>query len=182
MSGSSPGLQKSQKAGRSMLRPYKELTRLAAFHCQRDGVAAAEAESGDAALEIAASELVEQRDENARAGSADGMADGDGAAVHVDIFGIELELARDGDGGNGEGFVELEEIDVFIAIPAGFLEEIIDGVHGGHHDPLGLDAGNGLGDDAGERRLAKLFGDAFAADEKSRGPVVGAGSDAGGAR
>src|SRR2546425_11183749 len=158
MSGSSPGLQKSQKAGRSMLRPYKELPRLAAFHCQRDGVAAAEAESGDAALEIAASELVEQRDENARAGSADGMTDGDGAAVHVDFFGIELQLARDGDGGDGEGFVELEEVnfmrarratDVFIAIPDGFLEEFIDGVHGGHHDPLGLDAGDGLGDDAG---------------------------------
>src|SRR6266705_3260857 len=54
MSGSSPGLQKSQKAGRSVLRPYKEMTLLAAFHCQGDSVAAAEAESGAAALEMAA--------------------------------------------------------------------------------------------------------------------------------
>src|SRR2546425_11844396 len=113
MSGSSPGLQKSQKAGRSMLRPYKEMTLLPAFHCQGYSVAAAEAESGNPALEIAASELVEQSDENARAGSADGMADGDGAAIHVDFFGIEFELARDGDGGHGEGFVELEEVNVF---------------------------------------------------------------------
>src|SRR3989442_14014031 len=108
MSGSSPGLQKSQKAGRSMLRPYKELTRLAAFHCQRDGVAAAEAESGYAALEIAASELVEQRDENARAGSADRMSDGDGADVQVDFFWIELQLARGGDSGSRRGFVKHE--------------------------------------------------------------------------
>src|SRR2546425_5404461 len=180
MSGSSPGLQKSQKAGRSMLRPYKEMTLLPAFHCQGDGVAAAEAESSDAALEVAASELVEQGDENARAGGADGMADGDCAPIDVDFFGIEFQLARDGDGGDGKGFVELEEVNVFFAIPAGFLEEFVDGVHGGHHDPLGLDAGDGLGDDAGERRLAKLFGDAFAGDDESGGAVVGAGSVAGG--
>src|SRR5438309_9613369 len=122
MSGSSPGLQKSQKAGRSMLRPYKEMTLLPAFHRQGDGVAAAEAESGDAAFEVAASELVEQSDENARAGSADGMTDGDRAAIDIDLFGIEFELARDGDGGDGEGFVELEEVNVFFAIPAGFFE------------------------------------------------------------
>src|SRR5215472_11144901 len=85
---------------------------------QGDGIAAAEAESGDAALEVAALEFIEQRKEDARAGSADGMAEGDRAAVDVDLIGIEAELARNGNGGDGEGFVQFHEIDILVAVPA----------------------------------------------------------------
>src|SRR5437870_10927019 len=42
--------------------------------------AAAEAQGCNAPLEIAALQFVEQRDENARAGCSDGMAEGHGAA------------------------------------------------------------------------------------------------------
>jgi len=48
------------------------------------------------------------------------VAESDGAAVYVNFFGIELELARDGDGRNRESFVEFNEVDVLIAVPAGF--------------------------------------------------------------
>ena len=60
------------------------------------GVAAAEAESGDAALEVAALQFVEQGDENARAAGADGVADGDSTAVHVDFIGIQIQFAHHG--------------------------------------------------------------------------------------
>src|SRR5712692_380234 len=81
------------------------------------GVSAAEAERGDAALQIAALQFVEQCDKDSCAACADRMAESDGAAIDVNFFGIELELARDGDGGNREGFVEFNEVYIFIAVP-----------------------------------------------------------------
>src|SRR5258707_3984149 len=66
------------------------LENLATLDGESDGVAAAEAESGDAAFQVAALEFVEQRDEDARAAGADGMAESDCAAVDVYFFGIEL--------------------------------------------------------------------------------------------
>ncbi len=58
------------------------------LHGEGHGVAAAQAEGRDAAPEVAALQFVEQRDQNARAACADGMAEGDRAAVHIDLFGI----------------------------------------------------------------------------------------------
>src|SRR5262245_11972619 len=77
-------------------------------HC----VAAAEAEGGDAALSASANELVDERDEDAGAAGADGVAEGDAAACDVELRfrnadGLDvLEDLR------GEGFVEFEEVDV----------------------------------------------------------------------
>src|SRR5438094_3717377 len=99
-------------------------------------VAAAEAEGGDAALEVAALQFVEQRDEDARAARADRMAERDGAAIHINFFGIESELARDGDRGDGKRFVQFHEIDALVAVPAGFREQLFHGVHRRHHHPL----------------------------------------------
>src|SRR5690349_16676721 len=120
-----------------------------------DGVAAAEAEGGDAALEVAALEFIKQADEDARSAGADGMAERDRAAVHVGFFGIELELARDGNRGHGKRFVQFDEIHILVAVPAGFCKQLFDRVHRGHHHPLGLDATDGLRDDARDRLLAE---------------------------
>ena len=60
-----------------------QLTNKLALDGEGDGVAAAEAEGGDAAVDVAANHLVDEGDEDARAGGADGMADGDGAAIDV---------------------------------------------------------------------------------------------------
>ncbi len=59
-----------------------------------------------------AAQFVKKRDEDARAGCADGMAEGDGAAVHVHARGVPAELAADGAALRGERFVGLDEVDV----------------------------------------------------------------------
>src|SRR6202158_725586 len=96
---------------------------LVALHPEGYGVAAAEAEGGDAALEVAALQFVQQSHQDARAAGADGMAEGDRAAVHVYLFGIELELARDRDGRYGERFVELDQVHILVALPAGHRQQ-----------------------------------------------------------
>ena len=87
-----------------------------------DGVAAAETQGGDAPLELAALQFVEKRDQDAGATRADGVADGDCAAVHIDLFRVELQLACDGDGGYSEGFVQFDQINIFVAVPTGFCQ------------------------------------------------------------
>src|SRR5258706_8007034 len=82
------------------------------FHRHRDGVAAAEAKGDDAALRVAANHFVDQRREDAGAAGADGMAERNGAAVHVDARGIDAELAHHGDGLYREGLVQLVEINL----------------------------------------------------------------------
>src|SRR6266436_642015 len=95
---------------------------LVPFDGEGHGVASAEAEGGDAALQVAALQFVEQRDEDARAARADGMAERYRAAIHIHFFGIEFELSRHGNRCDGERFVELDQINIFVAVPAGFLQ------------------------------------------------------------
>ena len=49
--------------------------------------------------------LVQQGDDDTSAGSADGVADGDGAAVYVDLIHVEAQLPGHGDGLSGKGLV-----------------------------------------------------------------------------
>src|SRR5580704_8408536 len=69
------------------------------------GVAAAEAEGGDPALQVAPLQFVEERHQDAGTGRADGMAEGYRAAIYVYFFRIEFELAGHRDGGYSEGFI-----------------------------------------------------------------------------
>ena len=78
--------------------------------CQCHGVSAAEAERGDAALGVAPGHFVEQGHEDAGAGGADGMAQCHGAAVYVGFCRVEAQLLYDGDGLDGKGFVQFEQI------------------------------------------------------------------------
>ena len=82
-----------------------------AFDCDGCCFAAADAERGDAAAEIALREGRKQRDENARAGCADGMAECAGAAVDVDLLVGKTEIAHGGHGDDGEGLVDFEQVD-----------------------------------------------------------------------
>ena len=88
---------------------------LCAVDDEGDAFAAADAEGGDAALRVALLHCVEEGDEDAGAGSADGVAEGDGAAVDVDAGGVEAEELVVDDGDDGEGFVDLVEIDLVLA-------------------------------------------------------------------
>ncbi len=159
---------------------YRRLSR--ALDSEGDGIPAAKAESSDAALQVAALQFVQQRDQNARAGSADGMPERNGASIHVNLFRIELQLARNRDGSDGKCLVQFIQIDVAIAIPPGFRQQLFDGFNRCHHHPFGLNAADGLRDDARHRLLAKPRGGAFAGDDQRRGAVIRAGGIAGGHR
>src|ERR1700682_5165900 len=103
------------------------------------------------------------------------MADCDGATIYVYFFWVEAQLARHGNGSYGESFVELDEVDVLVAVPAGFAEEFFDGFNGGHHHPLWFDSTDGLSHDAGHWFFAERLSVAFAGDNHSGGAIVGTG-------
>src|ERR1043166_343988 len=140
------------------------------------GISAAEAESGDASFQIAALQLVEKSDQNARAAGADRMADGDCSAIDVHFLGIEFQLARDGNCSDGKRFVQFYEINVLVAFPAGFLQKFFDRIDRRHHHPLRFDAADRLRDDASHWLFAEVCSVAFAGHDQRRRAVVGAGS------
>ena len=55
---------------------------------------------------------VQQRDDDARAGGADRMAERAGAAVHVDLLVRQAEVAHGRHGDDGERLVDLVEVDI----------------------------------------------------------------------
>ena len=86
-----------------------------------DAHAAADAERGEALLGVALLHLVEQGGQDAGAAGADRVADGDGAAVDVDLVGVPAELLADRERLGGEGLVGLDQVEVGDR-PAGLLE------------------------------------------------------------
>src|ERR1700676_757863 len=62
------------------------------LHAHRDAHAAADAQRGESLFRVALLHLVEQRHQHAGAGRADRMADGDRAAIDVDLAGIPAEV------------------------------------------------------------------------------------------
>src|ERR1700723_3591584 len=78
------------------------------------GISPAEAESRDAAMNIATNHFVDQRDQDTHTAGADGMSDGDSAAIHIHFVGIESEFAHHPDRLHGECFVQFVQIHVFV--------------------------------------------------------------------
>src|SRR6266550_2951868 len=64
---------------------------------RRDRAAAAEAQGGEAVAALAAAKLVQQGRDDPGARGADGVTQGDRAAVHVDLVPVEAELAAVGE-------------------------------------------------------------------------------------
>ena len=71
----------------------------------------ADAERGNSAAEFALLERSKQRDDDARARRADGMAERASAAVDVDFFVGNAEIAHRRHRDNGEGLVDFEQVD-----------------------------------------------------------------------
>src|SRR5690348_10325684 len=69
-----------------------------AFDGQGHAHAPADAQRGDALLRVLALHLVQQGHQDAAARGADRVADGDGAAIHVDLVDVPTHLAVDGTG------------------------------------------------------------------------------------
>ena len=72
----------------------------------------ADAEGGEGGLLVGALELVEGGAEDHRAGGAERVAHGDGAAVDVDAGGVDVEGLHEAQHHGGEGLVDLEEVEV----------------------------------------------------------------------
>src|SRR3954467_11257883 len=104
-------------------RPWRRASRArsAALDAHRDAHAAADAERGETLLGIAPLHLVEERDQHARAGRADRMADRDRAAVDVDPGRIPAEILVDGASLRRESLIRLDEVEI-LDLPAGLLE------------------------------------------------------------
>src|SRR5205807_3717639 len=80
-----------------------------------EGAAAAHGDEGRAP--VAALELVKGGGDEAAAGGAHGMAEGDGPAVDVDLVHVGLDHTRPRQGDRREGFVDLEDVDVVLGHP-----------------------------------------------------------------
>ena len=109
--------QKKKETSKEVPFSFSEIGRRFSALLEHGGnaLAAADAEGGKTLLGVVALEhFVQQGDDDTSAGSADGVADGDGAAVDVDLAHVEVQLTRDGDGLRGEGFVGLDEVDIVV--------------------------------------------------------------------
>ncbi len=103
----------------------------------------------------------DQSRKQARARCADRVTQCCGAAVNVDLVVRQLQVGHGRHGYDGEGFVDLVQIDVFSG-PAGFGEQLLNRAHRGGREPAGFLRMLGVADDARQWRCAKLLGGGFA--------------------
>src|SRR5215217_5806603 len=94
---------------------------VSALEAHRDAHAAADAEGCETLLGVAAPHLVQERDEHARAGRADRVADRDGAAVHVHDRRVPAHVLVDRKRLRGERLVGLDELEI-LNLPASLFE------------------------------------------------------------
>src|ERR1044072_5366239 len=121
-----------------------------AFEDRRQALADADAHRRDPVLAAAAAQLTDQGGGEASAGAAERVAEGDRAAVDVELLFVDAELAGAGEHLRGEGLVELDQVDLLEG-ETGRVERA--GNRQRRADPHvgGVDAGDAEGDDAGER-------------------------------
>src|SRR3954447_13979604 len=130
------------------------------FEHHGEPLADADADRGDAPAMAAALHLVGQPAEDADARGAERMADGDRAAVGVDLRGVQAvlgPLADVGEALGGEGLVELDAVDV--APPdAGALQGYVRGRDRADAEDVGVAPPRAAAGDAGERLAAERGG------------------------
>src|SRR5438067_1192106 len=80
-------------------------------------------------------------------GTAQWVAEGDGAAVHVDSLGVQAQLADARQRLAGEGFVELHQADP-LHVYAGPVQRLATGRDRPQAHTAGVDPGHGGGDHA----------------------------------
>src|SRR5262245_6049722 len=116
-------------SARVWTREFTGVSRAGVLDQDRDALAAADAGRGDAEALLAAPELQEERQDQARAGRAERVPERDRAAVDVDLVAVEAELLLDAEVLRREGLVDLEEVDVG-ELDARALEALPDRGHG----------------------------------------------------
>ena len=98
------------------------------------------------------------------------MAERAGAAVDVDLLVRQAEVAHRRHGDDGEGLVDLEQIDG-IRAPAGLLEQLFQRADRRGGEIFRRGGVGRMRDDAREGRCAALLGFAFAHHDERRGAV-----------
>src|SRR5262249_13307014 len=124
------------------------------FDGEREAVAAAHAERGHTACEIAPFECIEQRRQNPAAARSDRVAQGARAAFYIPLGRLEAELLEHGDRLHRERLVELPEVDV-LKLPAGLLQQAPHGLDGRHEHEFRRNSAGRLANDTGQRRDAE---------------------------
>src|SRR5918993_5277862 len=139
---------------------------------ERDAEDAADAERREAAPCAAPLHLVEQRRRDAHPRAADGVAEREGAAVDVEARGVEPQLAVARDDLRGEGFVQLDEVDLVEPQLLSF-EQAGDRGDGADAHHLRRDARELVIDDARQRlRAPARFAQGFLAEDDQRRRAV----------
>src|SRR5437762_98924 len=127
------------------------------FNQQRDALPTPNAGGGNAIAQAGAFELARKSNREAHAGRAERMADGDRAAVHVELFFVKTERARAGHHLRAERFVDLEAVDIG-EMQAGLLNHGLDCRHGADPHDFGRHARGRAREQPCERLLVLLFG------------------------
>ena len=100
-------------------------------------------------------QAVDQRAGDAGAGHAERVADGDGAAVDVELVEVDAQVAVARDDLRGERLVDLDQVDV-VDGHAGALQRLLRGLDRAVAHDLRGQAGDAGGDDPGQRGEAEL--------------------------
>src|SRR4051812_13664366 len=106
---------------------------------------------------VAALELVQRGRDEPAAGRADGMTEGNGATVDVDLVHIRLDDAGPREGYGGERFVDFEDVDVVLRHPR-LVENALGGLGRSVEEVVGVGADESLGHDARTGPDAELLG------------------------
>src|SRR5215472_11781235 len=144
-----------------------------------DPLAAADAGGGQAVAQTLAAEFVEQSDDQAGAGSAKGMAEGDSAAVNVGLVANEAEFFFNREILRGEGLVDFDAIHLIEVQTDGLQRFPRRRYRADAHD-AGIYAGDTPGDDAAEGLESAFLGGFFASHNDSCGAIHDAAGVAGG--
>ena len=100
------------------------------FKRQARSRAAANADGGYAPPQATLAQRLDQGHQDARAGGTDGVAQGTGTTVHVQPLRVQPQGILGSQRHHGEGFVDLEEVDI-TQLPVDALEQRADGADGG---------------------------------------------------
>src|SRR4051794_39334392 len=136
-----------------MLMNVRLLDRL---ECQRDALAAADAQRDHAALETIAMHRMDEPRREHSAGRADRMAVRHGAAFDIDDVLRQAKLLRHRQRHRREGFVDLDAFDVG-KLPAGAFQRLAHGRHRAEPEQAGLDGRNAISHEPGrgfDRRVS----------------------------
>ena len=132
------------------------LRRLEDLEQARAAHAAADAHGDHHVLGAAALAFLQDVAGQARAGHAEGVADGDGAAVDVVLLRVDAQLVAAVEALAGEGLVQLPKVDV-VDLQAVAFQEARDGEHRADAHLVGLAAGDRPAlEDAHGRQAAAL--------------------------